>query len=214
MAALPHHRLTPGFSVLVLDALSDNYMYLIIDEGAKLAAAVDPADAEICFKAAEARGIKITAILTTHHHFDHAGGNEALMHLVPDLQVIGGEPVQAGTRQVSDGETLQIGELRVQCIHTPAHTNGHMSYLVSDGRTAAEELSPSAIFTGDALFVGGCGRFFEGGPEQMLAATAKLATLPPATLVFCGHEYTVLLVQHVDETLVPSHPGLPPHPVT
>ena len=189
------HSLTPGFSVLVLDALSDNYMYLIIDEHAKVAAAVDPADAEVCFKAAEAHGVKIMTILTTHHHFDHAGGNEALQRLVPDVQIIGGEPVQAATRRVGDGEAVHVGELRVRCVHTPAHTNGHMSYLVSDDRSDAGELSPSAIFTGDALFVGGCGRFFEGGPDQMLEATAKLASLPPATLVFCGHEYTVKNLQ-------------------
>ena len=186
------HEITSILTVLVLDALSDNYMYLIIDEIAKVAAAVDPADADACFKAATAAGVTIAAILTTHHHFDHAGGNSDLRRLVPDIQVIGGEPVQAATSIVRDGEALQIGQLHVRCVHTPAHTNGHMSYLVADGRAAG---APAAIFTGDALFIGGCGRFFEGGPEQMLAGTAKLASLPPATLLFCGHEYTLKNLQ-------------------
>ena len=77
-----------------------------------------------------------------------------------------------------------IGGLSVKCVLTPAHTNGHTSYLVTgdDGK--------GAVFTGDALFVGGCGRFFEGTPEQMLATSAKLASLPLDTLVYCGHEYT------------------------
>ena len=95
------------------------------------------------------------------------------------------------TRKVTDGEIIQVGGLEVRCIHTPAHTNGHMSYMATDPSTPAA----SAIFTGDALFVGGCGRFFEGGPEQMLAGAAKIGALPPATMLFCGHEYTVKNLQ-------------------
>jgi len=183
---------TEAFTVTPLEALSDNYMYLIVDEATKEAAVVDPADASIATEAAAARGLTLKMVLTTHHHFDHAGGNADMKRLVPDIEVVAGEDVQALTRRVADGDTLSVGNLSVTCVHTPAHTNGHISYLVSDHRAPD---AAGAIFTGDALFVGGCGRFFEGGPEQMLAGAAKLSALPASTSLFCGHEYTIKNLQ-------------------
>lgn len=112
--------------------------------------------------------------------------------LVPGVEVVGGEAVQGCTRQVVDGEIVRVGELSVRCVLTPAHTNGHMSYLVSN---PAQPESDSALFSGDALFVGGCGRFFEGGPEQMVEGLRKLAALPARTQLYCGHEYTVKNLQ-------------------
>jgi len=183
---------SPNLSVTVIDALSDNYMYLIEDRQSKTAAVVDPADPDAALAAASAAGVTIAFVLTTHHHFDHAGGNAAMAMNVPGIQVVGGDDVQALSRKVSDGDAFALGGLEVRCVHTPAHTNGHMSYLVSD---PASPDAPAAIFTGDALFVGGCGRFFEGGPEQMLQGATKLGSLQPTTLVFCGHEYTVKNLQ-------------------
>ena len=105
---------------------------------------------------------------------------------------MGGEDVQGLTRKVGDNDRLQLGALAIKCLLTPSHTNGHTSYLVSsDGEDGAQ----AAVFTGDALFVGGCGRFFEGTPAQMVATSAKLAALPPETLLFCGHEYTIKNLQ-------------------
>ena len=195
-------EITPNFSVTVLHALSDNFMYLIVDNATKHAALVDPADAEVAMRTANDMGVQIKFILTTHHHFDHAGGNNDVKKLVPDVEVIGGDDVQGMTRKVSDGESFNVGNLRISCVHTPAHTNGHMSYLAQDP-TAAN--SPAAIFTGDALFVGGCGRFFEGGPEQMLDGTTKLGALSPTTLVYCGHEYTIKNLQVSASTCAWSH---------
>lgn len=174
--------------VTPVDALSDNYMYLIVDLATKQAMAVDPADAEECIAAARQQNATITAVLTTHHHFDHAGGNNNMKKLLSNsVEIVGGDPsIQGMTRQVKDGEELKLGTgVSIRCIHTPCHTAGHMSYLASasDGS--------SAIFTGDILFVGGCGRFFEGTPEQMIASATKLAKLDPNTQVYCGHEYTV-----------------------
>jgi len=184
---------TSNLSVIVLDALSDNYMYLIVDGSTKKAAVVDPADAGVAAAAAQAAGAEIAYVLTTHHHFDHAGGNAEMCKLVPGIQVVGGDSsIQAMTMKVTDGQALNLGALQVQCVHTPAHTSGHMSYLVKDTSSAD---APMAIFTGDALFVGGCGRFFEGGPEQMLEGVAKLGGLPPTTQLFCGHEYTIKNLQ-------------------
>ena len=171
-----------GFSVTPLDALSDNYMYLIVDNVSKEAAVVDAVEPQKALKAAQDVGATIKFVLTTHHHFDHAGGNKEFKELVPDAEVIGGEDVQAMTRKVKDGEILSLGGLEVKCVHTPAHTNGHTSYLVTGGGE-----QDGSLFTGDSLFVGGCGRFFEGTPEQMLATTAKFASLPHGTKVYCGH---------------------------
>lgn len=194
-----------NFTVTLLDALSDNYMYLIMDKSTMQAAVVDPADAQVAAEAAKAQGAILKAILTTHHHFDHAGGNKDLAGLVPGIEVLGGDDVQGMTKKVSDGETFSIGSLKVECVHTPAHTSGHMSYLVSD--PAAGAAAPAAIFTGDALFVGGCGRFFEGGPDQMVQGASKLAALPPATLLFCGHEYTLKNMQFAI-SVEPSNPDV------
>lgn len=174
--------------VIAVEALSDNYMYLLVDTTCKQAMAVDPADADECVAAAQKLGLTITAVLTTHHHFDHAGGNNDMKKLLGSaLEVIGGDSsIQGMTRKVSDGEELSLGsDIRVRCLHTPCHTNGHMSYLA----TATD--GSAAVFTGDILFVGGCGRFFEGTPKQMVASAAKLASLAPDTKVYCGHEYTL-----------------------
>ena len=170
-----------------VECLSDNYAYLLVDTATKQAMAVDPADAEDVIAAAAKLQLTIVAVLTTHHHFDHAGGNKTMKKMLPDIQIIGGEPnVQGMTRQVKDGEELPLGSgTVVRCLHTPCHTQGHTSYLATstaDGSTA--------VFTGDILFIGGCGRFFEGTPEQMVASAKTLAALPPQTKVYCGHEYT------------------------
>ena len=178
------------YSVRVLEALSDNHMYLIIDAATKAAAVIDPVDAPLCVKTAAAEGSTIVMALTTHHHYDHAGGNKDLKRLLPSVEIIGGERVEACTRQVVDAEVLKLGESELRCVHTPSHTAGHMSYLVVGG---AEQ--PSAVFTGDSMFIGGCGRLFEGGPDQMLAALQKLGSLPPETLLYDGHEYTVKNLQ-------------------
>jgi len=179
------------FSVTPVQALTDNYMYLIVDKDTMQAAVVDPCEPTKLMETAYEQEASIVAALTTHHHFDHAGGNNDLKKMVPSVQVYGGDDVQGLTTKVMDNQTFKVGNLDVRCVHTPAHTSGHMSYLVSDPAVQGE----AAIFTGDALFVGGCGRFFEGGPEQMLEGSRKLAQLPLATRLYCGHEYTVKNLQ-------------------
>ena len=174
-----------SFSVTTHEALADNLMYLIADESTKLAAVVDPVEPQKLVSAATAAGLTIVASLTTHHHFDHAGGNNELKQLVPSVEIVGGDStIQGLTKQVSDADAVRVGNLEVRCVHTPAHTSGHISYLV--GSAAGSQ--PMAVFTGDSLFVGGCGRFFEGTPEQMVATTTKFSALPPDTLVYVGHE--------------------------
>ncbi|GJQ71928.1 hypothetical protein Trydic_g3037 [Trypoxylus dichotomus] len=174
--------------VKILPALSDNYMYLIVDENTKQAAIVDPVEPDTVLEAVKEEGVNLTKVLTTHHHWDHAGGNEGLVKKSKNaLQVFGGDDrIDALTNKVKHGDKFTIGDINVECLLTPCHTTGHICYYVT-----AEGQTP-AVFTGDTLFVAGCGRFFEGTAEQMHSALIeKLGNLPEPTRVFCGHEYTL-----------------------
>ncbi|XP_049817584.1 hydroxyacylglutathione hydrolase, mitochondrial isoform X2 [Aethina tumida] len=187
-----------NMKVQVLPALTDNYMYLIIDENTKQAAIVDPVAPDTVLKAVKDAGVNLTKVLTTHHHWDHAGGNEELVKKSDKaLQVFGGDDrIGALTNKVKHGDKFTIGDINVECLYTPCHTTGHICYYVTHSNETP------AVFTGDTLFIGGCGRFFEGTAEQMYSALIeKLGNLPGNTHVFCGHEYTLQNLkygQHVE----------------
>ncbi|XP_023944645.2 hydroxyacylglutathione hydrolase, mitochondrial [Bicyclus anynana] len=187
--SLQQHIEYKAMDVKILPALQDNYMYLIVDKATKEAAIVDPVEPRTVLQAVEAHGVKLTKVLTTHHHWDHAGGNEDLLKLHPGLEVYGGDDrIGALTTKVEHNTRFNIGQLNVQCLFTPCHTTGHICYFVT---TPCEE-NESAVFTGDTLFLGGCGRFFEGTAEQMHKALIDiLSNLPDETKVFCGHEYSL-----------------------
>ncbi|XP_046545916.1 hydroxyacylglutathione hydrolase, mitochondrial-like isoform X2 [Haliotis rubra] len=173
--------------VKLIPALEDNYMYLLIDEDTKQCAAVDPVEPEKIVSAVKEEGVLLNAVLTTHHHWDHAGGNEKLTALVGKTIYGGDDRIGGLTNKVEQGDEFKIGSLKVRCLFTPCHTSGHICYLV----TGKEGEAP-AVFTGDTLFQGGCGKFFEGTAEQMHKALIKtLSVLPQETKVYCGHEYTV-----------------------
>ncbi|XP_058536429.1 hydroxyacylglutathione hydrolase, mitochondrial isoform X1 [Ochotona princeps] len=178
-----------AMKVELLPALTDNYMYLVIDEGTKEAAIVDPVQPQKVLDTVKKHGVKLTTVLTTHHHWDHAGGNEKLVQLQPGLKVYGGDDrIGALTHKVTHLSTLQVGSLNIKCLFTPCHTSGHVCYLVSKPGGA----EPPAVFTGDTLFVAGCGKFYEGTADEMYRALLEvLGRLPPDTRVYCGHEYTV-----------------------
>ncbi|XP_028163683.1 hydroxyacylglutathione hydrolase, mitochondrial isoform X4 [Ostrinia furnacalis] len=187
--------------VKILPALQDNYMYLIVDKATKEAAIVDPVDPGAVLKAVEEQGVNLTTVLTTHHHWDHAGGNSDLVKQHPGLQVYGGDDrIGALTKKVQHNTRFNVGNLNVQCLFTPCHTSGHICYFVS----APEEGNDPAVFTGDTLFLAGCGRFFEGTADQMHQALINiLSGLPDQTKVFCGHEYTLQnlkFASHVEPT--------------
>jgi len=176
-----------NMKVQILPALADNYMYLLVDEATKEAAIVDPVEPDKVLAAVAQQNLNLSTVLTTHHHWDHAGGNTALAAKVPTLRVVGGDDrIGALTQQVKDGDKLQVGNLNILCIATPCHTTGHICYYVtSSGDT------DGAVFTGDTLFIAGCGKFFEGTAAQMHSALIqKLSFLPDTTRVYCGHEYT------------------------
>lgn len=135
-------------------------------------------------KAISSGDIELKYLITTHHHGDHAGGNKEILSHYPDLKVIAGRDCSCVQTTPSDGETFKIGELAVKSIHTPCHTQDSICFY-------AEQDGAKAVFTGDTLFIAGCGRFFEGTAEEMnTALNHKLSALPKDTLVYPGHEYT------------------------
>ncbi|NXG68581.1 HAGHL protein, partial [Baryphthengus martii] len=175
--------------VKVISVLEDNYMYLVIEESTRDAIAVDAAVPKRLLEIIRKENVVLRAVLTTHHHWDHARGNEELARLCPGLQVYGAdERIGALTHKVTHDQELTFGAIRVRCLFTPCHTSGHMCYFMwEDGSPDAP-----ALFSGDTLFVGGCGKFFEGTAEQMYTnLTHVLGALPKETKVFCGHECTV-----------------------
>ncbi|KAL6977578.1 Hydroxyacylglutathione hydrolase cytoplasmic [Sarracenia purpurea var. burkii] len=176
--------------IVHVPCLEDNYSYIIIDEATKEAAAVDPVEPEKVLGVSKENGADLKLVLTTHRHWDHAGGNEKIKKLVPGIRVYGGsiDNVEGCTDKLENGDKLTLGsDIHILALHTPCHTKGHISYYVS----GKDEEDP-AVFTGDTLFIAGCGKFFEGTAEQMYQSLCvTLASLPKPTRVYCGHEYTV-----------------------
>jgi hydroxyacylglutathione hydrolase len=171
--------------VLPVPCFSDNYAYLVARDGSDDAFVVDPSDAAPVIAALEREGLRPVAIVCTHHHPDHVAGNEDLLARYGALPVFAHASdrgrVPAQTDDVEEGRSFTVAGLSLAPLHVPGHTTGAVAYHVED-----------AVFTGDTLFVGGCGRLFEGTAEMMLGSlSGKLAQLPPATRVYCGHEYTV-----------------------
>ena len=168
--------------VVAVPQLMDNYAYLVVDEATRQAGIVDCAEAEPVLKAVAREQVTLTAILPTHHHYDHVGGNEDLLKVHPALTVYGvDERIPGLTQRVQDGDRLQLGSLAARVIFIPAHTTGHIAYYFPEAQ---------AVFTGDTLFAGGCGRLFEGDAAMMIASLSKLVGLPDETRVYFGHEYT------------------------
>eukprot|EP00933_Yihiella_yeosuensis_P084786 TRINITY_DN9945_c1_g1_i1.p1 TRINITY_DN9945_c1_g1~~TRINITY_DN9945_c1_g1_i1.p1 ORF type:complete len:257 (+),score=47.11 TRINITY_DN9945_c1_g1_i1:55-825(+) len=186
--------------VVVVPVLSDNYAYLLIDEATKQAAAVDPAEAHIVLARAQEEGVQIVAVLTTHHHGDHAGGNNEMVKQVPGIKVYGGriDNVEGCTHPLDHENKFTVGSIEVRALHTPGHTAGSISYQCIEGGKEAQ----GCVFTGDTLFIGGCGRIFECTPADLYNSLVNvLGSLPPETAVYVGHEYTIKNLEfgaHVD----------------
>ena len=163
--------------------LTDNYGFLVRDEGSGDCATIDAPDGEAVLREADKLGWKIGLILNTHWHPDHAGGN-AVIKAQTGAHVVGPQEVERTSpvdRIVVDGDRVQLGGTEFEVIATGGHTLGHISY-----HDAADEVA----FVGDTLFALGCGRLFEGTAAQMFESLARLKVLPPTTRVFCAHEYT------------------------
>jgi len=180
--------LAAKMKVIPVPVRDDNYAYLLVDTTTNKAAAVDPYDVPKVQAAAEEAGVQIVANITTHHHYDHSGGNKAFASAFPDAPVYGGSnQIPALTQLVKDKDEFKVGEgISVRCLATPCHTQDSICYYV----TSSSSPHSGGVFTGDTLFVAGCGRFFEGTGEEMHRALTYLGTLPDQTVVYNGHEYT------------------------
>ena len=164
---------------------SDNFGVLLHDPESGETALIDAPEEAPILAAVQRTGWRPTMILTTHHHPDHVEANLALKERF-GLTITGpaaeAEKIPGIDRQVKDGDILRLGGRMIEVIETPGHTAGHISYHIPEAHLA---------FTADTLFALGCGRLFERGPEVMLESMKKLAALPPETVVYCGHEYTL-----------------------
>jgi hydroxyacylglutathione hydrolase len=171
--------------IVPIACLKDNYGYLVVADSGE-AAIVDASEAAPVRDAVRREGVRARAIWSTHHHWDHVGGNEELAREW-GLEVAGHVTdkgrLPALSIELEDGSTVRVGEVEARCIHIPGHTLGAIAYVID---TPGER----AAFTGDTLFCAGCGRLFEGTPAQMHASLSRLLDLPGDTRVYCGHEYT------------------------
>ncbi|BEV35698.1 hydroxyacylglutathione hydrolase [Synechococcus sp. M16CYN] len=172
-----------------LPVLQDNVVWIWIR--GKNAVVVDPAVADPVQQWLTQRALCLIAILQTHHHDDHIGGTPKLLQYWPDAEVIAAAadhsriPLQ--TISVSDGDTVNVLGRRLDVMDVAAHTSAHIAFVLQ--RCEDQDIGP-LVFCGDTLFAGGCGRLFEGTPQDMHQALRRLAKLPDQTRVCCAHEYT------------------------
>jgi hydroxyacylglutathione hydrolase len=173
----------PMLHLTPIPAFSDNYIWMIGTAAGREVAVVDPGEASPVLAAIEVRGLELVAILLTHHHGDHVGGVEEILarHPVP---VFGParESIAGVDQPVHADEIVALPglDLYLRVVEVPGHTAGHVAYA-----------GPDFACVGDTVFAGGCGRVFEGTMEQMHESVTRLAALPPETLLYCAHEYTL-----------------------
>jgi hydroxyacylglutathione hydrolase len=169
--------------IVPVPAFNDNYLWLAHDRESGETAVVDPGDATPVLAEAERRGWAITQVWNTHWHGDHTGGNAAVKAATGAL-ISGPADENIPGRDVAlrEGDQVRLGNHVGRVIHVPGHTLGHIALLFDEAGVA---------FVGDTLFAMGCGRLFEGTPGQMYRSLQRLAELPPDTLLYCAHEYTL-----------------------
>ncbi|MDR0808730.1 MAG: hydroxyacylglutathione hydrolase [Gemmobacter sp.] len=208
--------------LVTLPCLENNYAFLLHDEASGDTALVDAPEADPILDALDARGWRLGVILLTHHHYDHIDGVSAL------TRATGARVIGAGadahrlpplSQEVAPGEVLHICGAPAHVIDVPGHTVGHVAFHFPEDRL---------VFTGDSLMAMGCGRLFEGTPDQMWQSLGRLSTLPPDTLVCSGHEYTQTnarfaaglgpaspaLIERMDRIARARNAGLPTVPST
>jgi hydroxyacylglutathione hydrolase len=168
-------------TIVPIRAFRDNYIWCL--RRGSSAVVVDPGDAGPVLQYLAKEGLRLDAILTTHHHADHVGGNAELLSKY-NVPVFGParEKIPGITRTLREGDVIEVPGigLHFRVLDVPGHTAGHIAYC-----------GEGVLFCGDTLFSCGCGRLFEGTAAQMYASLAKFAALPGDTLVYCAHEYTL-----------------------
>jgi hydroxyacylglutathione hydrolase len=177
--------------IALIPALADNYIFLLYEPEQKIAAVVDPAQAEPVLEKLHELGLNLVAIFNTHHHGDHIGGNTKLKKLFPNLVVYAGAKEKGRIPNQSvyleDGDLIRFCDVVAEVIFLPGHTRSHIAYYFPPEKPQ----QPGNLFCGDVLFAGGCGRIFEGTAAQMLESLDRLRHLPGDTKIWCAHEYTL-----------------------
>jgi hydroxyacylglutathione hydrolase len=168
-------------TIVPIPAFSDNYIWMLEREGR--VAVVDPGDANPVLAVLQERGVILDTLIITHHHFDHTGGVRALKEKT-NCRVVGPDnpKIEGIDEKLGDGDIVHVLGYDFAVLEVPGHTLDHIALHCAD---------ESVLFCGDTLFVGGCGRVFEGTYPMMQSSLAKLASLPPETAVYCTHEYTL-----------------------
>lgn len=191
---------TPAPKVIPVPQLSDNYAYLVVNEATGDAIAIDPAEAGPLLEAAEKVGASINTIFNTHHHFDHCGANEELGNATGapvQASAIEGDKIPGLAVALEPGQMVDVNGFTAKVLRLPGHTDGHVGYLFGKD-----------LFSGDVLFVAGCGRIFEGTPAEMYESlNATIGALSDDTRVWCGHEYTVKNLEFA-ATLEPANAAI------
>lgn len=163
--------------------LTDNYGFLLHDPDSGETAAIDTPDGAEYLRQADAKTWRITQIWNTHWHPDHAGGNKAIVDAT-GAKVVAPQEVERISpidQVVGDGDTVDLGDWQARLIDVSGHTNGHIAYHLPEAGIA---------FVGDSVFALGCGRMFEGEPQQFWESLSRIKALPPKTVLYCAHEYT------------------------
>jgi hydroxyacylglutathione hydrolase len=167
-----------------LPAFEDNYIWVVQQTGGNSCVVVDPGDEDPVLDYLRSQGLALSAILITHGHGDHTGGVRGLKQQWPEAVVYGPshERVPVVEQHLGEGDDLSLADLGFRCrvMEVPGHTSGHVAYRLGN-----------ALFCGDTLFAGGCGRVFSGTHDQLSDSLRRIAALPPETLVYCAHEYTL-----------------------
>jgi hydroxyacylglutathione hydrolase len=187
-----------SMSVFPIKAFNDNYIWCLRNQSH--CSVVDPGDAAPVLAYCKDNQLTLSAILITHHHWDHTGGIDALLTAFPDIPVYGpqNKDIKQITVRLSQGDDLELAMLGVKfsVLEVPGHTLDHIAYYGDTG-----------LFCGDTLFSAGCGRLFEGTPQQMFQSLAKLTALPNDTEVYCTHEYTMANIAFA-EAVEPNNQAL------
>ena len=166
-----------------IPAFDDNYIWLLYDEQSHQAFVVDPGDATPVIHSLRELQLDLDGVMITHHHFDHVGGLEQLRAEFDPVVFGPHTPTISGIDQrLGAGDNIEVLGLQFKVLEVPGHTLDHIAYFHAS--------ETPLLFCGDTLFAGGCGRVFEGTPPMMLQSLQILAALPPATRVYCAHEYT------------------------
>lgn len=170
--------------LITIPALFDNYIYIYRND-AYGAFVVDPGESRAVIKVLHAQNLSLKAVLITHYHADHCAGAEQLQKLFNCDVFAASKQIATSSCSVKDRQKISFGDIRIEAVFTPGHTSDSVSYYMTD-----EQKGEKAVFTGDTLFTGGCGRVFECDMATMYNSLCKLSSLPDETIVYSGHNYT------------------------